>query len=87
MAMEPAAISASPAVTTTWEDATAPERPAASANGTVRPSDIPITTSRTAAVAVKCCSTCGVAGMAGLLAVDARKEGSPGRGPPPALDE
>ena len=32
--------------------------PAASAKGTVSPSDIPITMSRTAAVAVKCFSTC-----------------------------
>src|SRR5277367_2762971 len=47
MAMEPAAISARPARTTMWEEATAPERPAASANGTVRPSDRPMTTSRT----------------------------------------
>src|SRR5262245_23057274 len=56
MAMEPAAISASPAVTTMREDATAPERPAASANGTVSPSAMPITISRTVLLAVKCFS-------------------------------
>ena len=41
MAIEPAAISASPAITTTWVPvtATAPVRPAARANGTVRPSE------------------------------------------------
>jgi hypothetical protein len=42
--------------------AAAPVSPAASANGTVSPSDIPITMSRTAAVAVKCFSTCSVTG-------------------------
>src|SRR5690348_12556811 len=42
---------------------TAPESPAASANGTVSPSDIPITTSRTLSLAVKCRSRCGVCGM------------------------
>jgi len=39
----PAKISASPAVTTIPVEATVPESPAASANGTVSPSDIPIT--------------------------------------------
>src|ERR1700760_509305 len=34
----------------------APVKPAASAKGTVRPSDIPMTISRTVALAVKCCS-------------------------------
>src|SRR5580700_11497230 len=63
MAIEPAAISASPAVTTIAVDAAAPVSPAASANGTVSPSDIPITMSRTAAVAVKCFSTCSTAGI------------------------
>src|SRR5579864_2041671 len=67
MAIEPAAISASPAVTTSVEacgfEAMAPEIPAASANGTVRPSDIPMTTSRTDSGAVKWCSVCGVAGI------------------------
>jgi len=43
--------------------ATAPDRPAANANGTVRPSDIPITMSRTVSLAVKCFSMCGVAGI------------------------
>src|SRR2546428_414510 len=62
--MEPAAISARPAVTTRAFESTAPETPAASANGTVSPSDIPITMSLTIALAVKCCSTCGVSGMA-----------------------
>jgi len=42
--------------------AIAPVRPAARANGTVNPSDIPITTSRTASLEVKCFSTCGVSG-------------------------
>jgi hypothetical protein len=35
----------------------APDRPAASANGTVSPSDMPMTTSRTVSPAVKCFST------------------------------
>jgi hypothetical protein len=43
--------------------ATAPDMPAASAKGTVKPSAIPMTTSRTLALAVKCDSTCGVVGM------------------------
>src|SRR5262249_35339412 len=43
---------------------TAPDRPAARAKGTVRPSDMPITMSRTVSEAVKCLSTCGVCGMA-----------------------
>ena len=47
--------------------ATAAERPAASANGTVRPSAIPITTSRTLSEEVKCFSMCGVAGTGTLL--------------------
>src|SRR3989441_3518246 len=64
MAMAPAAISATPAVTTSAVESTAPETPAASANGTVRPSAIPITMSLTIALAVKWCSTCGVSGMA-----------------------
>src|SRR4051812_37212127 len=38
---------------------TAPARPAARANGTVKPSDMPMTTSRTVSEPVKCCSTCG----------------------------
>src|ERR1035438_4565778 len=63
MAMEPAAISARPATTTRWLLSTAPEIPAASAKGTVSPSDIPITTSRTTLPAVKWRSMCGVCGM------------------------
>src|ERR1700726_948691 len=63
MAMDPAAISANPAVTTMPVDAIAPVNPAASANGTVRPSAIPMTMSRTAAVAVKCFSTCSTDGI------------------------
>jgi hypothetical protein len=51
--MEPAAISASPAVTMMWVSAIAPVNPAARAKGTVKPSDMPITTSRTASPAVK----------------------------------
>src|SRR5262245_3088572 len=43
---------------------TAPDNPAARAKGTVRPSDMPITMSRTVSEAVKCLSTCGVCGMA-----------------------
>ncbi len=46
--------------------ATAPVSPAASANGTVRPSDMPITTSRTVSLAVKWCSTWGF-GIAAIL--------------------
>ena len=53
MAIEPAAISARPATTTMLVDCTVPDSPAASANGTVRPSDIPMTISRTTSVAVK----------------------------------
>src|SRR5712691_4140748 len=64
MAIEPAATSARPAVTMIELASRAPVSPAARAKGTVRPSDIPITTSRTTAPAVKCCSTWGVAGIA-----------------------
>src|SRR5437762_7461544 len=66
MAIEPAAISARPAVTTIPACATAPLSPAASANGTVSPSAIPMTTSRTIALAVKWLSMCGVSGMCAL---------------------
>src|SRR5437016_12074599 len=45
---------------------TAPERPAARAKGTVSPSAIPMTMSRTRAEAEKCFSTCGVVGMQDL---------------------
>ena len=58
-----AAISASPATTTIVVDATVPESPAANAKGTVSPSDMPITTSRTVAEASKWDSTCGVEGI------------------------
>src|SRR5271157_5807833 len=68
MAIEPAAISARPAVTTIAVEATAPVNPAASAKGTVSPSDIPMTTSRTAAVAVKCFSMCSTVGILASLA-------------------
>src|SRR5450432_3277025 len=63
MAMEPAAISAKPATTMMRVVMSAPDNPAASANGTVSPSAIPITTSRTNSEAVKCVSTCGVCGI------------------------
>src|SRR2546422_4283789 len=62
--MAPAAISARPAVTTMAVESMTPETPAARANGTGRPSAMPITMSLTIALAVKCCSTCGVSGMA-----------------------
>jgi len=63
IAIEPAAISASPPITISRVELTAPERPAASANGTVNPSAMPITTSRTNSPAVKCFSTWGVMGI------------------------
>src|SRR5579871_6389992 len=63
MAIAPAAISARPAVTTTAVDATASDSPAVSAKGTVRPSDMPITRSRTTSAARKCRSMCGVVGI------------------------
>src|SRR5260370_39072211 len=59
MAREPAAISARPARTTMCEEATAPERPAARAKGTVRPSERPMTMSRTVSVDSKCPSIWG----------------------------
>src|SRR5579884_396388 len=61
--MDPAAISANPAVTMMAVELTAPDSPAARANGTVSPSDIPMTISRMVSPAVKCCSTCGVWGI------------------------
>src|SRR6476659_6769244 len=74
MAIEPAAISARPAVTMMPGLALAiPVRPAASANGTVKPSDIPITMSRTVSPAVKCFSTCGVRGINGPLLRECRQ--------------
>ena len=58
MAIDPAATSAKPAMTTTVVvTCSVPDRPAARANGTVRPSDMPITMSRTSSLAVKCRST------------------------------
>src|SRR5947199_5011890 len=72
MAIEPAAISARPAVTTIPLDATAPLSPAASANGTVRPSAMPMTMSRTISLEVKWRSTCRVCGMARTLCADSR---------------
>src|SRR5712671_4252795 len=49
----------------------APVKPAARANGTVRPSDMPMTMSRTVSPAVKCRSTCGVCGIESLLLAQA----------------
>src|SRR3954453_4738101 len=66
MAIEPAAISARPAVTTMPPCAPAPESPAASANGTVSPSDMPMTTSRTISLAVKWRSVWRVSGIRAL---------------------
>src|SRR6266481_4861448 len=63
MAIEPAAISAKPAMTMIRVVVLAPDNPAANANGTVSPSAIPITISRTNSDAVKCFSTCGVCGI------------------------
>src|SRR5438105_13264023 len=63
MAIEPAAISASPAVTIRLVVLIAPDKPAASAKGTVSPSDIPITMSLTISEPVKCRSMWGVFGM------------------------
>ena len=54
--MAPAATSAKPAVTIIAEESTAADKPAASAKGTVSPSDMPITISRTTSVEVKCVS-------------------------------
>src|SRR5271169_3207579 len=70
MAMEPAAISAIPATTTRRLLSMAPEMPAAKAKGTVRPSDIPMTTSRTTSPAVKWRSMWGVWGMISKLGMD-----------------
>src|SRR5580704_16162361 len=68
MAIDPAAISAKPAVMMMLvaSTCTAPDRPAASAKGTVRPSAMPMTISRTVSDAVKCFSTCGVTGIGNL---------------------
>jgi len=56
MEMAPAATSAMPAVRTRAEVALVPERPAARAKGTVRPSETPMMMSRTTSPAVKCFS-------------------------------
>src|SRR5262249_34905379 len=53
IAIAPAETSARPATTMSVFESTAPESPAASAKGTVSPSDMPITTSRTVSPAVK----------------------------------
>jgi hypothetical protein len=50
-------------VITTPVDCTTPERPAARAKGTVKPSDMPMTMSRIVSEDVKCFSTCGVCGI------------------------
>src|SRR5690348_6611185 len=63
MAIDPAAISARPATTMMRVVVSAPESPAASAKGTVSPSAMPMTMSRTKSKAVKCDSTCGVCGI------------------------
>jgi hypothetical protein len=57
IAIAPAATSASPAVMMIPVASTAPDSPAARANGTVRPSDMPITMSRIVSEEVKCFST------------------------------
>jgi hypothetical protein len=44
-------------------ESTAPDRPAASAKGTVNPSAIPMTMSRTVSLAVKWRSVCRVLGI------------------------
>jgi len=56
MEIAPAATSAIPAVRTIEEEALAPERPAARAKGTVKPSETPMMMSRTISPAVKCFS-------------------------------
>lgn len=53
MEIAPAATSATPAVRTMEEVALAPDKPAARAKGTVRPSDTPMMMSRTISPAVK----------------------------------
>src|SRR5712692_550564 len=79
MAIAPAAISAEPAVMMTRVDSTAPDRPAASAKGTVSPSDMPITMSRIVSEAVKCFSTCGVWGTCDLRLGAGSAGGAPHR--------
>src|SRR5579872_3302212 len=71
MAIDPATISARPATTMMCEASTAPVRPAAKAKGTVSPSAIPITMSRTTSDDWKCFSTCGVRGKELRLEISA----------------
>src|SRR4051812_15911251 len=59
MAIDPAAISAMPAITTIEVFEMLPDSPAASANGTVNPSAMPMITSRTNNPEVKWVSTSG----------------------------
>lgn len=56
--MEPAATSAMPAVRMIEEEALAPDKPAARAKGTVRPSETPMMMSRTTSLDMKCFSSC-----------------------------
>src|SRR5579884_1412532 len=76
MAMEPAAISARPARTMMCAEETAPERPAARAKGTVRPSERPMTTSRTDSEDSKWDSTCecGMSCMGRVYLIRARRD-------------
>lgn len=74
MAIAPAAISARPAVRMMPLESTAPESPAASANGTVKPSDMPMTMSRTVSESVKWRSVCE-----GSVAVGSSQTGHLGR--------
>src|SRR5471032_906159 len=84
MAIEPATISARPATTTSLLVATAvPVSPAASANGTVSPSDIPMTTSRTVSEASKCFSACSVWGDLGINSTSSHACGAAYADPPP----
>src|SRR5579872_2652755 len=69
--MDPAAISASPATTIICELSTAPVSPAARAKGTVRPSAMPITMSRTTSEDWKCFSTWDVRGKELRLKISA----------------
>lgn len=59
MEMAPAATSARPAVRMMEDETLAPERPAARAKGTVRPSETPMMMSLTTSPAVKCFSVWG----------------------------
>lgn len=57
MEMAPAATSAIPAMRMMEEETSAPDKPAASAKGTVRPSDAPMMISRTILLDMKCFSS------------------------------